>query len=44
VDIESLKYWNHKNKKEVDIIIDNISSLDSYEVKFKKNIKSKDLS
>jgi len=44
VDLESLKYWNDKNKREVDLIIDNISNISAYEIKFKKNIKAKDLS
>lgn len=43
VDFESLKYWNDKNKRKVDIIIDNISEVIPYEIKFKKIIKVKDL-
>jgi len=43
VDVDSIKYWNDKNKREVDVIIDNISEIIPYEIKFKKIIKSKDL-
>lgn len=43
IDLESIKYWNDKNKREVDIVIDNISEITPYEIKFKKIIKSKDL-
>ena len=43
IDLESIKYWNDKNKREVDIVIDNISEITTYEIKFKKIIKSKDL-
>jgi len=42
-DLDSLKYWNDKNKREVDIIIDNISNISSFEIKYKKRIKSNDL-
>ena len=43
IELDTIKYWNDKNKREVDIIIDNISDLIPYEIKFKKSIKSKDL-
>lgn len=43
VDKETIKYWNDKNKREVDIVIDDAEIKNVYELKFQKNIKSDDL-
>jgi predicted AAA+ superfamily ATPase len=43
VEVNILKYWNDKNGREIDVIMDKISDLEVYELKFKKNIKSEDL-
>ncbi|MFH1209814.1 MAG: ATP-binding protein [archaeon] len=40
--IKNIKFWQDKNKTEVDFIIDNISLQIPLEVKFKQNIKSDD--
>jgi hypothetical protein len=43
VDAELIKYWNDKNQREVDIIIDRIERLQVYELKYKKSLNSDDL-
>jgi predicted AAA+ superfamily ATPase len=43
LEAETIKYWNDKNKREVDIVIDNVNNLKAYELKFQKSIKSNDL-
>ena len=43
-DGDGMKYWWDKNLHEVDLIIENWSKRDAIEIKFKKNIKSEDLS
>jgi predicted AAA+ superfamily ATPase len=43
LEIETIKYWNDKNKREVDVVIDNVTDLEAYELKFQKNVKSDDL-
>ena len=42
--IREIKYWRNKQWKEVDFILDNIISLDIFEVKFKDKIKNTDFS
>jgi predicted AAA+ superfamily ATPase len=44
IEPENLKYWNDKNQREVDVIIDRVSTLQAYELKYKKNLNSDDLS
>ncbi len=39
---ENIKYWQDKNKREVDFIIDNIHEQIPVEVKFKTNLKQND--
>jgi predicted AAA+ superfamily ATPase len=43
IDPASLKYWNDKNQREVDIVIDTINHLEAYELKYKKNLNADDL-
>ncbi len=43
-DPESLHYWRSKDGKEVDIVIDRVSSLLPIEVKYKSRLKAGDLS
>ena len=40
---ENIKYWQDKNKREVDFIIDNIHEQIPVEIKFKKRLKQNDL-
>lgn len=40
---DNLKYWRDKNKREVDLVVDEIVKIIPYEIKFKTNIKKKDL-
>ena len=42
--IKDIKYWRTKSWVEVDFIIDNVSSLEAFEIKFKNKIKSSDFS
>jgi predicted AAA+ superfamily ATPase len=42
-DKDFIKYWNDKNLREVDIVIDKISNISAYELKYKKNQKSDDI-
>ena len=40
--ISDIKYWRTKSWIEVDFVVDNVSSLDVFEVKFKNKLKNTD--
>lgn len=42
IEPDSLKHWEDKNKREVDIIIDHPKYLEAIEIKFKSSIKADD--
>jgi len=40
---DEIKYWQDKNKNEVDIVVDRVSSITAIEVKFKNTLKMRDM-